>query len=433
MKPLEIEMVAPSRLYPYARNARVHSKRQIKKIAESIREVGFVNPVLVDEQGEIIAGHGRVMAAGSLGLGVVPIIRLVGLSEGKKRALRLADNKLALDSRWSLDMLAVELKGLIELDVDITLTGFDTIEIDQLTTPAHEGHEDEESLTMPPIAVTRVGDLWACGNHRLLCGDARQASSYGTVLGRDLADMVFTDPPYNVPISSNVSGRGRIKHLDFQMASGEMSPPEFEEFLRVCLTMCRDFSRGGALQFVFGDWRMVGKLSTVGEAIFGPMFNLAVWVKPNGAMGSFYRSQHELIAIFKNGSEPHVNNVQLGRMGRYRTNVWQFPGASGFSKSRKRDLKDHPTVKPIQLVAEAIRDATGPGDLVLDPFGGAGTTLLAAEICERRAALIEIEPRFVDVTLRRFAERTGDEPCLLPGLVPFSEVREQRAKEGGNG
>lgn len=433
MLPLQIEMMPPSTLRPYLRNARVHPKRQIKKIAESIRQIGFVNPILIDEHGEIIAGHGRLTAANSIGLVAVPVIRIRNLSEAQKRALRLADNKLALDSSWSSELLASELEELAGLDLDLTLTGFDTIEIDRLTTPSYNHHEDEDELVIPKTVVSRLGDLWACGDHRLLCADARQASSYRSVLNGRPADMVFTDPPYNVPIAGHVSGNGRVKHSEFQMASGEMSTAQFEDFLHSSLSLSHDFSRDGSLHYVFGDWRMIGQLTRAGEAVIGQLFNLAVWVKPNGAMGSFYRSQHELIAVFKNGAGHHINNVQLGRMGRYRTNVWQYPGASGFSKARKQDLEDHPTVKPLLLVADAIRDATNPGDLVLDPFGGAGTTLIAAEIAGRKAALIEIEPKFIDVTLRRFEERRGLEPCLLPDNIPLSVVRDKRREEPHHG
>jgi DNA modification methylase len=238
--------------------------------------------------------------------------------------------------------------------------------------------------------------------------------------------MVITDVPYNVPIAGHVSGLGRKTHDEFAMASGEMSAEQFAEFLRATLGAARDSSRDGSLHYVFIDWRSVAELITLGRELFTEFKNLICWAKPNAAMGSLYRSQHELIAVFKHGRARHVNNVQLGRLGRYRSNVWQYPGASGFSKSRVRDLEDHPTVKPVQLVADAIHDATMPGDLVLDPFGGAGTTLIAAEQVGRRAALIEIEPKYVDVTLRRFYEQSAVEPKLLPDRTTFADVRQQR-------
>lgn len=427
MSQIEFETVPLTSLRPYARNARHHSRKQVKAIAASVQEFGFTNPILVDEASEIIAGHGRFEAAQYLGLATVPIIRISGLSEVQKRALRLADNKLALDSAWNLELLSAELADLATTDFDLTLTGFATIEVDKLTTPSLGLRELDEPLPEPPaVPVSHVGDIWSLGDHLLAVGDARDPAIYRRVLGWKLADMVITDPPYNVPIAGHVSGKGRVKHDEFRMASGEMSTPEYRAFLVTTLSLARDASRDGSLHYVFADWRMIGLLTAIGEDLFSALMNIAVWAKPNGGMGSFYRSQHEMVAIFKHGTAPHVNNVQLGRMGRYRSNIWQYPGASGFSKSRKRDIEDHPTVKSVALVADAIRDATKPGDLVLDPFGGSGTTLIAAELTKRRAALIEIEPKYADVTLRRFQEQTGIEPMLLPNRIPLSAVRTQR-------
>ena len=427
MSQIQFETVPLTSLRPYVRNARHHSRKQVKAIAASMAEFGVTNPPLVDESGEIIAGHGRIEAAKLLNLTSIPIIRITGLSEVQKRALRLADNKLALDSVWNLQLLSAELADLTTTDFDITLTGFETIEIDKLTTPSLGLRELDDALSDPPaIPVSRKEDLWAAGEHVLAVGDARDGSVYRRLLGSRLVDMVITDPPYNVPISGHVSGKGRVTHDEFQMASGEMSTPEFRSFLTATLSLARDASRDGSLHYVFADWRMIGMLTAIGDELFAKLMNIAVWAKPNGGMGSLYRSQHEMVAIFKHGAAAHVNNVQLGRMGRHRSNVWQYPGASGFSKTRKQDLADHPTVKPVALVADAIRDATKPGDLVLDPFGGSGTTLIAAELTKRRAALIEIEPIYADVTLRRFQEHTGLEPVLLPDRIPLSEVRAER-------
>ncbi len=427
MSQIQFETVPPASLRPYARNARHHSRKQVKAIAASVREFGFTNPILVDEGGEIIAGHGRLEAAQHLGLTTVPIIRISGLSGVQKKALRLADNKLALDSVWNLKLLSAELADLATTDFDLTLTGFETIEVDKLTTPSLCLRELDDPLPEPPaVPVSRDGDVWALRDHILAVGDARDAAVHRKMLGSKLADMVITDPPYNVPIDGHVSGKGRIRHDEFRMASGEMSPSEFRSFLTTTLSLARDVSRDGSLHYVFVDWRMIGLLTAIGEELFSMLMNIAVWAKPNGGMGSFYRSQHEMVAIFKYGTAPHVNNIQLGRMGRHRSNIWQYPGASGFSKTRKQDLSDHPTVKPVALVADAIRDATKPGDLVLDPFGGSGTTLIAAEVTKRRAALIEIEPKYADVTLRRFQEQTGIEPVLLPERIPLSVVRTER-------
>jgi DNA modification methylase len=424
---IQFETVPLTSLRPYSRNARHHTRKQVKAIAAGMVEFGVTNPPLVDEVGEIIAGHGRLEAAKHLNLAIIPIIRISGLSEVQKKALRLADNKLALDSAWNLDLLSAELTDLATTDFDITLTGFETIEVDKLTTPSLGLTELDNPLPEPPAYPTScIGDIWALGDHLLAVGDARDVLVYCRLLGPKLVDMVITDPPYNVPIIGHVGGKGRVKHDEFRMASGEMSGTEFGSFLATSLAMARDVSRDGSLHYVFADWRIIGRLTAIGEESFSALLNIAVWAKPNGGMGSFYRSQHEMVAIFKHGTATHVNNVQLGRMGRHRSNVWQYPGASGFSKTRKRDLEDHPTVKPVALVADAIRDATKPGDLVLDPFGGSGTTLIAAELTKRRAALIEIEPKYADVTLRRFQEHTGVEPVLIPDRVPLSKVRAER-------
>lgn len=427
---LEYAVLPIAALQEFANNPRHHSKQQVRRLASSIDEFGFTNPILVDEANELIAGHGRIAAAKLLELTEVPVIRIRSLTPAQKRALRIADNRLAERSTWSMDLLAKELKDIINLEFDVELTGFDAIEVDGIVTIEPASAEEEGPIKPPPQqAVTKSGDLWQLGEHRILCGDSRETSCYERLLEGALADMVITDVPYNVPINGHVSGLGKNTHAEFAMASGEMTPEQFNRFLQLVLGRARDSSRDGSLHYVFIDWRSIADLVSVGRDLFAELKNVICWVKPNPAMGSLYRSQHELIAVFKHGRAKHVNNVQLGRMGRNRSNVWQYPGASGFSKSRQKNLEDHPTVKPIRLVADAIRDVTKPGDLVLDPFGGAGTTLLAADQVGRRGALIEIEPRYVDVTLRRFQEQTGTEARLLPELIPLNTVRAQRFGE----
>ncbi len=423
----DIKMIACAldALIPSPANARTHSKRQVRQIARSIKEFGFTNPILVDEGNEIIAGHGRYMAASLLGLKSVPAIRVEGLDQFQKRALRIADNRLGETSKWDEELLAAELSELIAADFDAELTGFDAIDLDRLLSPAIQSLEDDDVPPLPDKAISRAGDLWHCGDHVIFCGDARDAKSFDQVMSSEAA-MIFTDPPYNVRISGNVSGLGKKRHQDFAMASGEMSDAEFAAFLESVFGNARASSRDGALHFVCMDWRGIDKLLAVGRNVYDALLNICVWVKPNGGMGAFYRSQHELVAVFKQGRAPHVNNVQLGRLGRYRSNVWQYPGATSFSKSRARDLEDHPTVKPIAMVADAIRDATRPGDVVLDPFGGAGTTLLAAHAAGRKAALIELDPKYVDVSLQRFNEATGIEPVLAPDRKSLSAIKLER-------
>jgi len=425
MTNLSFETASLTELTEYENNPRHHDRNQVERLAASIREFGFTNPVLVDEDNCLIAGHGRLAAARVVGLTKVPIVRVIGLSAAQARALRIADNRLAERSAWSPKLLSLELEALIEMDFDMELTGFDTIELDGLVSDDGEQAEEEAPCPAPPSTpVSRTGDLWLCGEHRIICGDARDREAYVSLTDGKLADLVITDVPYNVAIRGNVSGSGR--HQEFAMASGEMTIERFMEFHQQTLGNARDASRDGSLHYVFIDWRSVADLIRLGRELFTELKNVIAWVKPNGGMGSFYRSQHELIAIFKHGTAAHVNNIQLGRLGRHRTNVWQYPGASGFSKTRGKDLADHPTVKPIKLVADAIRDASASGDLILDPFGGAGTTMLAAHRVKRRAALIEIDPAYVDVSLRRFHEATGIEPVLAETGAFLSDVREQR-------
>jgi DNA modification methylase len=423
---LQVEYVDMTSLRPYIANARAHPRRQIQRIAKSIEQFGFANPILIDKTGEIIAGHGRFEAAQQLGLNTVPVIRLSHLTDAQKRALRIADNRIAEQSSWTPELLSSELQFLIDDDFEVELTGFDAIDLDRLLSPeACQQDPDDTPVPSPPAApLTRLGDIWLLGGHRVICGDAQQAETYSALLGGERADLVITDPPYNVPIPGHVSGTAR--HRNFAMASGEMSEAEFQAFVSRVLTRARDHSRLGSLHYVFMDWRGLGTLLKVGSDLYQQQLNLCVWAKTNAGMGSFYRSPHELVAVYRHGDISHINNVQLGRLGRHRSNLWTYAGATTFSPTRKADLIDHPTVKPVALLADAIRDASKPGDLVLDPFGGSGSTLLAAQHTGRRSALIEIDPAYVDVILRRFEERTGIAPVLAANGATIAEIRNER-------
>lgn len=431
---MQIDQVSIQVLRPYTRNARTHTRRQIRKIAKSIQKFGFVNPVLVSDDSEIIAGHGRVLAAKLLGLETVPVVRLSHLSEADRRAYVIADNKLALDAGWDKELLVLELQGLIDLSIEIELTGFATPEIDILIEEVAESKSDpgpEDNIpeipSGPPISV--AGDIWLLGSHRLLCGDARAAASYTALLGDDRADVVFTDPPYNVEITGNVSGKGRIQHREFAMASGEMSEVEFTEFLKLTLGNAAAVSRDGAVHFVCADWRHLGEFLTAGREVYGALLNLCAWCKTNGGMGSLYRSQHELVFVFRVGNAPHLNNVELGRHGRNRTNVWNYAGVNTFRAGRMDELALHPTVKPVAMVADAIRDVSRRNDLVLDPFGGSGTTIIAAEKTGRRARAIEIDHYYVDVAVRRWQRFTGKVAVHAETGKSFEEIAEQRLGE----
>lgn len=412
-----IERRAVGSLKPYAGNARTHSKAQVRQIAESIKRFGFVNPVLTGDDGEIVAGHGRVLAAKELGMREVPTIRLSHLSAAERRAYVIADNKLALNAGWDIDLLASELNALVELDFDLTLTGFGTAEIDRILADADlaatdERPEDAVPASRPGPAVTRTGDLWRLGRHRLLCADARDAQSYARLMDGAVADLVFTDPPYNVPIQGHVSGLGAVRHREFAMAAGEMSEREFVAFLTVTLGHSARSCRDGAIAFVCMDWRHMGELLAAGREAFTELKNLCVWNKTNAGMGTFYRSKHELIFVFKIGTAPHANSFGLGETGRYRTNVWDYAGINAFGADRGSELAMHPTVKPVALVADALRDCSRRGEIVLDPFGGSGSTLIAAESCGRQARLLELDPVYADTIVRRWERLTGKRATL---------------------
>jgi len=397
---------------PDPRNARTHPKRQVDQIVASMRSFGFTNPLLVDPAGGIIAGHGRLLAAKAMGLTEVPTIELSDLTPAQMRALRLADNKIALGAGWDLDMLKVELAELAVLDVDLDLsvTGFSVGEIDVVMNGAVDP-DDEVIPPVPGAPRTRPGDIWILGEHRVGCGDGRDLAFLNAVLGdKARIDAAFLDPPYNVRINGHANVRGR--HREFAMASGEMTDAAFRSFLAESLGACAAVSHDGAVHFVCMDWRHMADLESVGAKIYGGLLNLCVWNKSNAGMGSLYRSKHELVFVFKVGDAPHFNAVELGRYGRNRTNVWDYASVNSLKGSRREDLALHPTVKPVALVADALQDVTRRGDLVLDIFLGSGTTLVAAERCGRRFRGLDIDPAYVDVAVDRWVAMTGGTPRL---------------------
>ena len=422
-------------LRPYPRNARSHSKSQVQQIADSIERFGFTNPVLVSDDLEIIAGHGRAEAAKLLGMRSVPTIALSHLSEEDRRAYILADNKLALNAGWDTEILAIELQALIDVDFDMDVIGFSPAEIDMTLEAARDS--DPDTLDAPEDVVPevpedthrRAGNLWRLGRHRLLCGDARKPEHYRALLGDERVDLLFTDPPYNVPIDGHVCGSGRIRHREFAMGVGEMSDGQFVAFLTDTLGAAAAVCRDGAIAYVCMDWRHMGELLAAGQSVFTEFKNLVVWNKTNGGMGTFYRSKHELIFVFKIGTEPHVNNFGLGDTGRYRTNVWDYPGISSLGASRSQELAMHPTVKPVALIADALRDCSKRGNIVLDCFGGSGSTLIAAEKTGRSARLIEYDPLYCDTIVRRWEQYTGKRAELIACGVPSVAVTDVRDRE----
>ncbi len=403
-------------LKPYAHNNRTHTAMSVVRLKDSIKQFGFVVPILATGSGEVIAGHGRLEAAKQLGLDHVPVVTADHLSRAEIRALRIADNKLAELSDWNEGALQIELAELMdlklagELDFDLDITGFELPEIDIMIggsgTP-----EETETAPLPDKStapVTKLGDLWRLGEHHILCGSSLEAASFDAVLGKDQPRMIFTDPPYNVAINGHVRS-GEAGHREFAMASGEMSDGEFRGFLSEFSVHLFERLMDGGIAMICMDWRHIEELIAAGKCAGFDLINLCVWNKTNGGMGSLYRSKHELVTVFKKPGAAHINNVELGKHGRNRTNVWDFAGVNTFGAAREADLADHPTVKPTGLVADAIMDVSHRGDVVLDCFGGSGATLLAAERTGRKARLIELDLAYVDVAIRRWQEMTGQE------------------------
>ncbi|MBZ9727197.1 site-specific DNA-methyltransferase [Mesorhizobium sp. CO1-1-11] len=426
-----IEMQPVAALRPYTGNARTHSKKQIRQIAESISRFGFTNPILVSDAGEIIAGHGRVMAAKELGIVAVPTLRLSHLSAEERRAYIVADNKLALNAGWDTEFLAIELQALIDIDFDVKLTGFSLAEIDLTLDHARNASAAANDVAdlipeLPSAPVSRQGDVWLLGRHRLHCGDARSSDNVARLMSGETADLIFTDPPYNVAIDGNVGGLGSVRHREFAFASGEMSNAEFTEFLTVTLSNASRVSKDGAIAFVCMDWRHMRELLDAGQAAFTELKNLCVWNKSNGGMGSFYRSKHELVFVFKIGIAPHTNSFGLGDTGRYRTNVWDYAGISSLGANRMDELAMHPTVKPFALVADAIKDCSRRNEIVLDLFGGSGSTLIAAESCGRQARLIEYDPAYCDTIIARWQNYTGKRALTGDNGADFDTAASQR-------
>ncbi len=426
---LKISIVPTDTVKPYDKNPREHSERQISKLANAIKKRGFINPITVDKNNVIIAGHGRYEAAKLLKLTKIPVIIITHLSEAEIRIQRIADNQLGLTSSWNkhLNSEVVDLSVLSEIEIEDT--GFETPELDILLGygAVKEDNDPDDDIPEPDnsSAVTKPGDIWQLRDHRIICGDAKKMATYQGLMGSAKADIVVTDPPYNVKIQGHVCGNGKNKHREFAEASGELSDKEFENFLEAYMRQVAKFSRDGSIHYHFMDWRHSAHILAAGNRVYSELNNICVWAKTNGGMGSFYRSQHELVFVYKNGTKPHVNNIQLGKFGNYRTNLWQYAGVNSFA-GRKENGEDllslHPTVKPVAMLADAIKDCTKRGDIVLDPFAGSGSTLIAAERIGRVAYCIELDAKYCDIIVQRWQRMTGLEAYNPDSLVTFNEL-----------
>ena len=431
---LEVVYLGIDQIKPYEKKLRKHGKLHDEMLDHSVQDVGFINPLLVTKDKVIIAGHARFEAAKRAAMETVPCIILPNLSPAQEAKLRIRDNAIAEQGKWSVEVLAQEIAFITTIDLDLKPIelGFTTPQFDAFLGKQPENDDmDEIEPAYDEPAVSRTGDLWyfAGGRYRLLCGDARNHDDYLRVLRGELADTVFADMPYNVPVKGHVSGHGKTIHREFAMASGEMSLAEYRQFMADVFERQIAASKPGSVHFQCNDWRSIAPMIAVGLESYEKLLNVCVWAKTGApGMGSLYRSQHELVAVFKQGGAKHRNNVELGKNGRNRSNLWSYPGVAGFSQTRAQDLKDHPTCKPVAMVSDAIQDVTDRDGLVLDPFMGSGTTLLAANACGRRCIGLEVDAHYVDVAIRRIGARAGLTAIHEDGRR-FDQVRADR--EGG--
>lgn len=412
---------------------RLHSKKQKQQIAQSIKRRGFIKPLGV-RSNIVFSGNACLAAAIELGMTEVPVVRLDHLSETEARAYAIDDNKLSDNSAFEPVLLTAEMNALVQSSNEgwDLFAGFEAAEIDNLFGD-HIDPESDPADQLPETnsdTVTQLGDFWQLGQHRLVCGDAKSPDDVSRLMGKERAAVVFSDPPWNLP-TRFFQGRGKIKHADFAEGYGEMSDAAFaKDFLTPVFKLLAEYSLDGSFHYICGDYRHIREFLDAGLAAYDEFNNLIVWNKTVPGLGNPYRSQHELVFLFKKGEAPHQNNIELGRHGRNRSNIWVFPGATSFGKGRLDNLAMHPTVKPVAMIVEVLKDASRRRDIVLDLFMGSGSTIMAAERVGRRAYGIEISPQFVDVAIRRWQDFTKRDAILLPTGQTFEEVMKVRSKAG---
>lgn len=431
---LQSECISIDQLTPMPGAPRQHPKSQIQSLIKSFEAFGQVLPILIDGECRIISGHGQWEAAKRLGMTEVMVIRVEHLDEVRIKALMLALNRLGDLSKWDDEALNTILLDLhnMDLEFDIEATGFNGIEIELRIEGLGGGMDDDDHVVVGVgPAITRPSDVWQLGTHRLICGNALEQASWAMLMGDERASIIVTDAPYNVPIDGNVSGLGQYKHRDFAMAVGEMTSSEFTAFLQSAMALAHRWSAPGSVHYWCMDWRSVVEIGSAGNAVYERFLNMAVWAKNRPGMGSFYRSQHELIFVFARDGAPSRNNVQLGRFGRSRSNVWHYPSAASLARTAEEGnpLAMHPTVKPLALICDMLLDASVKGDIVADPFGGSGTTLIAAEKLGRTARLIELDPAYCDTIIRRWQRWTGEAAVRASDAAAFADLEAQ--SEGG--
>ena len=420
---LKVSQMKVEDIIAYDNNPRLHDSKHISLIKNSIKEFRFTNPVLVDENNVLLAGHGRLLASKEIGLDTIPAIKITYLDEQQKKAYRLADNQLTIKGKWDENLLGMELKDLSELSFDLSITGFEPTEIDLMIdgiNAVDDSIEDNVPERHNQPVISKLGDIWQLGKHTIFCGDATDKHSYHELLSDKKATMIFSDPPYNVPINKHVCGLGKVKHPEFAMASGDMTPDEFTAFLEKAFINLRDYSVNGSLHYLCMDWRHISEMTNACNKVYDEFKNLCIWNKNNGGMGSMYRSKHELIFVYKHGKQAHINNIELGKHGRYRTNVWDYDGINSFSRKEESTL--HPTIKPVALIADAIKDSTRRNNIVLDAFLGSGSTLIACEQAGRVCYGVEISPLYIDVTIIRWQKYSGAQAINLRTGKTFQDT-----------
>jgi DNA modification methylase len=404
------------------RKARKFGPEHVAEVEASIREFGYVHPILVGKGRHVIDGHVVVEALRKLGRRTVQGVHIEHLSREQERALRIALNQIGSSREYDLPELRLELTELKAAGQPIANLGFTSNQLDQILASLApreklEGAPDHER---PP--VSRMGDLWRLGDHLLLCGDAKDQGSYKRLLKGETAQLALTDPPYAVAVANVVSSHKR----DFVEGGGDMNQAQFEALIQACFTALRDHLTDGGMLLSFMDWKHVADLIVIGKALGLELINLITWVKSQGGMGSLWRSQSEFVVALKKPGK-HKNNINLGKTGRDRTNVWHVAGAGTNGTEAREWLKHHPTPKPVEMLVDVLIDVTDRGDLVLDPFAGSGSTLIACERAERRARLIELDPIYCDLIIRRWEEETGEQAVLDETGDRFMVVAEERA------
>lgn len=429
---LELRKYRTCELRAPKHRTRKSDPKQIARHVRLIGEFGFSEPVLVRD-GQVYEGWNRVLAAKELGLDELPAVECSHLRDEEARALAAASKRIGELGEWDLDELRLEFVELVEREIDLDVTAFKVEEQDIILLDPNDESEDEAEAEIEQLAerpASRLGDLWLLDQHKIICGNALDEATFRRLLGKERIHAVLQDPPYNLPIAGNVSGLGKKVHSEFCMASGELTDEEFKDFLASNLKIITDYAMSGAVIFSFIDWRSIHLLYAAGAEAGLDLVNLAIWYKQSGAMGSLYRSAHELVPVFCKGKTPRHNAVKLGKNGRNRTNVWEAPGANRRGSSANEMLGQHATPKPVKLCEDAILDVTKRSEIVLDGFLGSGATLAACEKSGRQCRGIELEPRFVDVTIRRWENLTGKEAVLEETGETFADVAARRANEG---